>query len=276
MPFTKAQHILKMLLPQWFFRIIYKFVRYCYRLWCKISDTIYYKCALVYYNMTGQSENASKIKLISSIRPFTMVSRNGLLTTFNIAMDVEKSRLAGCFVECGVARGGCSALMAMVTRQYKSERKMWLFDSFEGLPEPGAEDASGINLSPDQNRSSSELSTGYCLGTYEQVGQLLYTTFKLDKKNVFMVKGWFQDTLPTYKNKIGGVAFLRLDGDWYESTKCCLNNLYDNVVVGGYILIDDFHLPGCKKAAYEFLVKRGLVVDFISDGRGGAYFRKPQ
>jgi len=93
---------------------------------------------------------------------------------------------------------------------------------------------------------------------------------------VFMVAGWFQDTLPEYKNKIGEISFLRIDGDWYESTKCCLENLYDNVVTGGYIFIDDYgSVIGCKKATDEFLENRKLNVELMLDDRGGCYFVKP-
>ena len=89
-----------------------------------------------------------------------------------------------------------------------------------------------------------------------------------------MVRGWFQDTLPKYKDKIGEISFLRIDADWYESIKCCLENLYDNVITGGYIFIDDYHLAGCNKAVEEFLKKKGLEVKFTFDDRGGAYFVK--
>ena len=90
-----------------------------------------------------------------------------------------------------------------------------------------------------------------------------------------MVGGWVQDTLPKNKDKMGEISFLRIDVDWYESTKCCLENLYGNVIRGGYILIDDYYLPGCKRAVDEFLQKKGVDVKFILDDRGGAYFVKP-
>ena len=154
-------------------------------------------------------------------------------------------------------------------------RKIWLFDSFEGLPEPTVEDESSVVNLIRQDKSRSALQKGYCLGTYEQVSELLFSILGLDKENIVIVKGWFQDTLPNYKGEIEGISFLRIDGDWYKSTKCCLENLYDDVITGGYLLIDDYHLPGCKKAVDEFLQKKGREVKFIFDGRGGAYFVKP-
>ena len=80
-----------------------------------------------------------------------------------------------------------------------------------------------------------------------------------------MVKGWFQDTLPKYKDKIGAIAVLRVDADWYESTKCCLENLYDNVVTGGYIFVDDYgFVTGCKKATDNFLTNKKLNAQLVT------------
>lgn len=204
-----------------------------------------------------------------------MVGRTGLLATYDIARKVEDNNIEGCFVECGVARGGCSVLMAMVAKKSMNGRKMWLFDSFEGLPKPTVEDGFLVKTNPGGNRSNSVLHEGYCLGTFEQVANLLFSEFKLDKENVIMVKGWFQDTLPGSKAKIGKISFLRMDGDWYSSTKCCLENLYDNVVTDGYIFIDDYHLAGCRKAVDEFLHKNRINVRLTFDDRGGSYFNKP-
>ncbi len=87
-----------------------------------------------------------------------------------------------------------------------------------------------------------------------------------------MIKGWLQDTLPM--TIIGDIAVLRLDGDWYESTKCCLENLYDNVVSGGSIIIDDYQLKGCKLAVHEFVLDRKVDVNMTFDANGRAYWRK--
>jgi len=82
--------------------------------------------------------------------------------------------------------------------------------------------------------------------------------------------------LPAYRGKIGPVSLLRIDGDWYESTKCCLENLYDQVVPGGCLIIDDYETCfGAKKAVDEFVAQRGLIVSMSSDGRGGVLFKKP-
>jgi hypothetical protein len=277
MPFTRTQSILKGLLPERYFILLYELACRGYRVWRRLSDEIYYLCSYVYYLLKRDSRNVKRIKTIYSIRPYTMVGRTGLSATYDIASEIEKSNIGGCFVECGVARGGCSALMAIVANENRSGRKVWLFDSFEGLPEPTNEDKHTEPLIyKPKDKSASFVSSGYCLGTYDEVEKLLFSKLGLSKNNVFMIKGWFQDTLPKYKDKIGAISVLRIDADWYEPTKCCLENLYNNVITGGYVILDDYgSVIGCKKATDEFLKDRKLNVKLSFDKRGGCYFAKP-
>lgn len=280
MPFTKTQSVLKKLLPNWCFALLYKLACHGYITWFKyknkISDELCYLLSYIYFTLKRDLSNLKRVKTIYSIHRYAMVRRAGLLVTYDIADEIEKRNLEGIFVECGVAKGGSSALMALVARDNRSNRMVWLFDSFEGLPEPTVEDESVINKNPGRDKGSGTVYQGYCLGTYEEVSDLLFSKLGLNKETISMVRGWFQDTLPKYKDKIGAISFLRLDADWYESTKCCLENLYDNVISGGYILIDDYDFPGCRKAVHEFLEKEGVTVKYITIGnRGGAYFVKP-
>lgn len=277
MPFTRTQSILKKLLPQGCFRLLYNLAYWDYNKWQRLSDEIYYLISYIYYVLIKDSKNVKKIKTIYLIRPYSMVGRSGLFATYDIASEIEKKKVDGSFVECGVASGGCSALMALVANENKSNRKVWLLDSFEGLPEPKVEDElkEPIVYKPKDKRASI-LSQGYCLGIYDEVEKLLFSKLSLDRNNVFMIKGWLQDTLPRFKNEIGEISVLRIDVDWYESTKCCLENLYDNVIAGGYIIIDDYSsVIGCQKAVDEFLKNRNLNLKLTFDSRGGCYFVKP-
>ena len=82
--------------------------------------------------------------------------------------------------------------------------------------------------------------------------------------------------MPQVKSAIGPIAILRLDADWYESTKCALENLYDNVVSGGYIVIDDYmYWEGCRKAVDEFLAKKDFNANLHKIDYKGVYFQKP-
>lgn len=260
--------ILKKLIPSqvwlWLIGVRCKLIR--------IQEEVYYFVAMKYYRNTFKMPRFLRIKLVYAVHNYSMIDMKGLLTTYDIAMLAKDEE--GCFIECGVARGGCGALMAMILDNHiLNDRHTWLFDSYEGLPKPGDKDKE-VSVNVPKDRHSMVLSEGYCLGTLQEVNNILYHHFNLDKKYVHTVKGWFDKTLPEYKNKVGRVALLKLDADWYESVKCCIENLWDNVVVGGYIYIDDYHLSGCQKAILEFLHDKRLMPVITSDGRGGAWFRK--
>ena len=217
------------------------------------------------------------VKEIYEVMPYTLVGMGGLEATYKLAKMMNEKGVEGNFIELGVARGGCAALMASVAFSSDNpvERQMWLFDSFEGLPDPTEEDYSktGSRTTGDHLQT---LTRGSCLGTLDEVQSLFFEKYHFPKDKTFFVKGWFQDTLPVKRNDVGKIAILRVDGDWYESTKCCLDYLYDHVVDGGAIIIDDYQSCfGCKKAVDEFTANRNLSVDISLDGRGGCYFIKP-
>jgi O-methyltransferase len=228
----------------------------------------------LWYAVTGQKDLQLRSWLIFRVMPYSLVGWRGLAATFDAVSAVLRTGIEGALVECGVAQGGSSALMALTCVALGQRRKLWLFDSFEGLPDPTVEDffpgtkATGTHIRP--------LSRGSCLGTIEQVQDLFFRKLRINPEDVTMVKGWFQDTLPANRNRIGSIAVLRIDADWYESTKCCLENLYDNVVPGGYVIIDDYcSCYGAQKATDEFLSSRKINTTIQLDGRGGAFFVKP-
>ncbi|HEY6213192.1 MAG TPA: TylF/MycF/NovP-related O-methyltransferase, partial [Vicinamibacterales bacterium] len=191
---------------------------------------------------------------IADVLPFTLVGIGGLEATYEAARRMNRESRRGAFVELGVARGGCAAMLGKLAFEDAGlQRTLWLFDSFEGLPDPTVDDfdaargqGTGGHVTP--------LGRGSCLGMLEDVEWLLFERCRLKRDRVTLVKGWFQDTLPEHARRIGPIALLRIDGDWYESTKVCLEHLYDHVVAGGVIIVDDYESCfGCTKAVDEFL-----------------------
>lgn len=220
--------------------------------------------------------NFKKLILFKKVYPYTMVGYKRLSNIYDLSELIEKEKIKGAFVECGVWKGGCAAVAAFIANRAKSNRKIWLFDSFEGLPEPTEKDGL-LAKEYAQNQTSGKLSTiNQCVGPLEDVKEIFFSKLKIDKENVEIKKGWFQDTLPDQKNKIGDIAILRLDGDWYESTKCCLDNLYDKVIYGGYIVIDDYgYWEGARRALDEFFLDRKINPRLIKIDEAGIYFKKP-
>ena len=217
-----------------------------------------------------------KLWLFKKVYPYTMVGYARLSNVYELANLIEKNKISGAFVECGVWKGGCIAVMAFIAQKFGSDRKIWLFDSFEGLPEPTKEDG---QTAKDYalNKTEGNLKTiDKCVAPLKEVEEIFFKVLKLDKENIIVSKGWFQNTLPKDKEKIGEIAILRLDGDWYQSTKCCLENLYDNVIIGGYIVLDDYgYWEGSKKALDEFFIERKINPELIKIDYTGIYFKKP-
>jgi O-methyltransferase len=221
-------------------------------------------------------KNVKKLSLFVKVWPYTMVGYKRLDNAYKLAKLIEKENLSGSFVECGVWRGGCIAAMAYVSKVENSGRKIWAFDSFQGMPAPTQNDGEKAKKYASNDVSGKLLPISRCIGPRKDLEKILFSKLKIDKKNVFICQGWFQETVPFYKKQIGPIAILRLDGDWYESTRVCLENLFDNVIRGGYVIIDDYgHWDGCRKAIDEFIDGRNIRVELKKIDYTGRYFQKP-
>ena len=97
----------------------------------------------------------------------------------------------------------------------------------------------------------------------------------MQENKVNIIKGLFEETVPKSKDQIWKIALLHLDGDWYESTKVCIETLYDKVEKGGYIVVDDYgHWKGCKQAIDEFFKKRNITSKLNKVDYTRVFFRK--
>jgi hypothetical protein len=211
-------------------------------------------------------------RLLWKVRNNTMVNYPRLVNILSTADEIATNNVLGNYVECGVWKGGCSALFAYKAQQENKNRIAYLFDSFEGLPEPTIEDGQGAYAFAEGKSTGKLNSINKNVGTQDEVQRLFVS---LNLTNYKIIKGWFQITLPEYKHTLESIAVLRLDGDWYESTKVCLENLYDKVSVGGYILIDDYNFwPGCKKAVDEFYASRNITPEIKAIDSSGISIRK--
>ena len=117
---------------------------------------------------------------------------------------------------------------------------------------------------------------GACVGDgAPTVRDFLTRQLGIDDNRLAFHIGWFQDTVPADAAEIGPVAILRLDGDWYESIRVCLHGLYDLLVPGGYLIIDDYgDFPGCRKAVDEFFAARGESPRLSHSDHCCVYMRK--
>lgn len=215
------------------------------------------------------------IRLVSDC---TQLSYERLVTLYEHVAYVERRGLRGCLVECGVWRGGASGVMAFANLSLGAERRMLhLFDSFQGMPERRADRDGQTALSLVRNKGTGALvRTGVNVADAESVRSLILDRIGYPAAFVHIHPGWFQDTLPDARQRIGPIAILRLDADWYESTKLPLENPYDMVVHGGVISIDDYgHFEGCRRATDEFLAAHAPTTYLHHVDYTGRYFIKP-
>jgi O-methyltransferase len=199
-------------------------------------------------------------QVIAEVRPYTMVPDEGLRTTIELTLDAIKADIPGELVECGTWFGGASFAMLLAQKYYFGEirRRIWMYDSFQGMGEITALmdgeharwwKARSLSGAADPDKQD------YCIAPLDEVRE---NVAKLDlQAHVVIHPGWLENTLPNFKP--AKIAVFRIDCDWYEPVKCCLDNLAPRVSVGGPIILDDYGIwEGCTLATHEYLGKHRL------------------
>lgn len=180
---------------------------------------------------------------------------------------VVADSVPGDLIETGVWRGGSAIFMRAVLKQLGvADRRVWVADSFEGLPKPtNPHDRADAAWDMSENR--------YLAVSLEQV-RANFARFGLLDDQVHFLKGWFRDTLPTAP--IERLALLRLDGDMYEATMDALTNLYAKVSPGGFVIVDDYaSWPACRLAVGDYRARHGVTAEMIAVAGGAVYWRVP-
>jgi hypothetical protein len=186
----------------------------------------------------------------------TMVGRLRLDNVQSCLERVLADGVPGDFIETGVWRGGVCILARGVLRAYGADdRAVWVADSFAGLP------ATGADAHPDDIRLAMHEHNAV-LAVSEATVRANFARYGLLDDQVRFLPGLFRDTLPTAP--IEQLAVLRLDGDLYESTRDALENLYPRLSPGGFVIIDDYLVPGCRAAVDEFRDRHGLHGDELT------------
>jgi len=180
-------------------------------------------------------------KLLEKVKPYTMSSRLKLRSLKNLAELVNENKVPGDFVECGTFKGGSAAI---ISTALTPARRLWLFDSFEGLPD--VKDIDGVD---------SKEWVGKCRAAEEDVIEAL-TNVGASPNQYLLRKGWFQET---FRGELPGqVALLHCDADWYDSVLLTLETFYERIPPGGVVVLDDFGWwEGCREAFYDFCNRHG-------------------
>lgn len=230
----------------------------------------YVKQALGMGGPTATTPDSVK-DLIARIREkkLTYLTDKKLLSLSGACQDIEKRNLDGLFLEAGCALGGSSILMASIK---SAQRPLLIYDVFGMIPPPTDMDTQDVH---DRYKTISEGKStgidgeryyGYEANLYEIVLSN-FRDFDIDceKQNVQLIKGLLQETMTINQP----VAFAHIDVDWYEPVMTCLTRIFPHLIVGGSIILDDYHdWGGCRKAADEYL--QTVPGEFLLDDSAGS------
>ncbi|MBU4333527.1 MAG: TylF/MycF family methyltransferase [Candidatus Omnitrophica bacterium] len=211
-------------------------------------------------------DNFEQLKILLKILPqYSMMSPEHILNLYNLINDINVSGIEGDIVECGVWNGGSSAIMAFSNQLHRTEtsenRIFWLFDSFKGLPQPSEQDEALSKINDWK---------GLYKGSVENVHNIC-NKLNLDLDKVKIIEGWFDDTFRHVQ--IDKIALLHIESDLYNPIKLCLETFYDKVMLGGFIVCDDYCWKGGKKAIDEFVEKHMISIQ-LKNIKNVVYFQK--
>ncbi len=207
------------------------------------------------------------VRLVWEVVPYTMLPYVRLRALAQIAEALERARTDGDYVQCGVWNGGSAAILGSEIWRNGSRRRLWLFDSWEGQATP-----SNVDLS----RSGERGQAGMFRGSLPTAEQLLFRRLRLPSDRVQLVPGWFSETLPAWKDRIGPISLLHIDCDFHDAVKLCLEELVPHVSSGGCVVVDDYgEWAGCRRALDEYLARTGMRVTLHPIDYSAVYFHVP-
>ena len=197
------------------------------------------------------------------------------------------NKIQGAIVECGVMSGNVEYIWIQELQQHNAERDIYLYDTFAGLTQPGEYDyttdsatlykmdASTV-FTTWENHRIDNIKNGWCYTPLEQVQSRLNSTGYPESRLHYIV-GDVMVTLQDSNNIPDQIAILRLDTDWYESSKIELEKMYNNVVKGGVIIFDDYyHWDGQRRATDDFFKSIGISPSYVNmeDGQTAAIIKQ--
>jgi len=198
--------------------------------------------------------------VIERVRPYTMTSLERIAALCDAVEYVVRYGVPGDFVECGVWRGGSSMAAALtLLRMGITDARLYLFDTFAGMSEPTAYDteiATGKSAAALLARSDPKEGLAWAYAAIDDVRENMAAT-GYPPENMHLIAGKVEDTLPQRAPE--RICLLRLDTDWYESTRHELTHLFPRLAVGGVLIVDDYgHWAGARRAVDEYFAAHNI------------------
>ena len=218
--------------------------------------------------------------IVAQVVPFTMTDPLAVVGLLDAIDHLHVTEVDGAFVECGVWRGGSAMAAALRLLAGGDRRDLWLYDTYQGMTDPTDADVRARDgLSAEEHfagaraaRPSSRSDWFWAEASLDDVRTNLATT-GYPQERLRFVQGPVEDTIP--ERAPDRIALLRLDTDWYESTKHELVHLFPRLQSGGILIVDDYHYwRGSRKAVDEYFRERGMTPLFSRIGTNGAVIAK--
>ena len=207
--------------------------------------------------------NENDIEVIKSVKQFTLTSIERRFALIQAVNYIIKNKIAGDIVECGVWKGGSIMAIAKTLLTLKSyDKELYLFDTFEGMPKPKEFDVASYDnrmaIKQFEDLKINDNSSNWSKIELDEVRNNVFST-KYNKEKFHFIKGKVEDTIPEFSPET--ISILRLDTDWYESTRHELIHLFPRLVKGGVIIIDDYgYWKGAKKAVDEYFTENNIPI----------------
>lgn len=203
-------------------------------------------------------------EVVNRLQAFAYGNAGSVAGTVRFVDDVISRQVSGSFMECGVAGGVHPAAMALTLDAAGADpsRRVFLCDSFDGIPRPGPRD---IEIRQCIGDGNGELeSTGVTRHTLEDV-QTHMRQWGVSPARLVYTRGWFQHTLlplsVAMRKRSTRLALLRIDGDLYESVRCVMETMVPLLNPGGILILDDYTLDGAKAATDEWCGRHGIKIE---------------
>ena len=215
--------------------------------------------------------DSDEIKLLEISSKYSMTSLLRRWALINAIKFIKNENIDGDFVECGVWKGGNLIIYNKLNDEYNLNKKIFAYDTFSGMSEPSIHDKNVNNVDAqrewENNKKTDKINLSFnCYSNLQEVKKNIIdnSSTRDPLKNLNFIEGKVEDTLKLQKNLPDKISILRLDTDWYESTKAELEILYPKLSKNGILLIDDYgHWKGARKAVDEFFNDKNVTKHYI-------------
>lgn len=223
-----------------------------------------------YSRIIPEISDAEK-EMIQLALMYSMTSAERMWAVIQSLKHIIDKKIPGDIIECGVWKGGNILLFSLFLDKHNSKRNIWAYDTYDGMSDPtdvdisfrGADARTRLEQIAKNLTGEGEARDKWCYSGLEEVQSNLLAHVQ-DIEHIKFVKGKVEDTLKDEQNIPKQISLLRLDTDWYESTKAELEILYPRLASGGILIIDDYgHWQGSQKAVDEYFAGQNILLHRI-------------